>query len=258
MKTVILSGGMGMRLREETEYKPKPMVDIGGKPILWHIMKIYSHYSFNEFVICLGYRGNMIKQYFLDYEAMNNDFTINLGDSREITYHGNHDERDFTVTLVDTGLNTNTGGRVRQIERYIEDDTFMVTYGDGLTNIDVPALVKYHKQQGKLATVTAVQATSRFGVMQVDDGGMITSFQEKPSLEGWINAGFFVFDRKVFDYLDSDESVLEEEPLHRLAAEGQLAAYRHTGPFLVMDTYREYVALNKLWDEGGAPWKIWK
>jgi len=246
-----------MRLREETEYRPKPMVDIGGKPILWHIMKIYTHYNARKFVICLGYRGNMIKQYFLEYEALNNDFTIQLGSDRGITYHSRHEEQGFEVTLADTGENVMTGGRVKKIEKYIDTDTFMVTYGDGLTNVNINELLKFHYSHGLIATVTTVKTSSRWGVVNVGEDGKVSNFEEKP-LGGWVNAGFFVFNRKIFDYLEGDDCVLEQKPLYTLARENQLAAYRHEGPFLVMDTYREYIALNKLWDKGEAPWKIWK
>jgi glucose-1-phosphate cytidylyltransferase len=258
MKVVVLCGGQGTRLREETEYRPKPMVDIGGRPILWHILKTYAHYGFNEFVLTLGYRGNMIKDYFLSYEAMNNDFTINLGHKSSIRYHGLHEEQDFQVTLVDTGLETLTGGRVRRIQRYIPDDTFMVTYGDGLADVDICKLIDFHHSHGKLATVTAVQPFSRFGVLKVDSNGQVNSFDEKPQSDAWISAGYFVFHRRIFDFLDADQTILEREPMEKLASEGQLMYYRHTGFFYAMDTYREYKALNDMWTAGEAPWRVWK
>jgi glucose-1-phosphate cytidylyltransferase len=258
MKIVILCGGQGTRLREETEYRPKPLVDVGGKPILWHIMKLYSHYRLNDFVLCLGYRGNMIKEYFLNYEAMNNDFTITLGQKHQIDYHDAHSEQNFRVTLADTGAEAMTGARVKRIERYITDDLFMVTYGDGLSDVNIPALLDYHRAHGKLATVTTVRPISRFGTLTLDSQNRVAKFAEKPQIEGWVSAGFFVFDRRVFDYLDADEScVLERKPLERLAAEGQLMAYQHHGFFFAMDTYREYLYLNGLWEQGQAPWKIW-
>jgi len=257
MKVIILCGGLGTRLREETEFRPKPMVEIGGRPILWHIMKLYAFYGFKDFVLCLGYRGNMIKEYFLYYEAMNNDFTICLGRQNQIVYHNAHKEQDFRVTLVDTGLETMTGGRVKRVERYIDGDTFMVTYGDGLADLDIRALIDFHHAHGRLATVTAVRPLSRFGILDVDDGGKVLNFAEKPQLSGWASAGFFVFNRQVFDYLTGDDCVLEREPLERLAREGQLMAYRHTGFFYAMDTYREYKYLNELWASGQAPWKVW-
>jgi glucose-1-phosphate cytidylyltransferase len=258
MKVVVLCGGQGTRLREETEYRPKPLVEIGGRPILWHIMKIYAQSGFREFVMCLGYRGSMIKQYFLDYEAMTNDFTISLGRMHAIAYHGAHMEQNFTVTLADTGLDTMTGGRVRRVGRYIDGDTFMVTYGDGVADVNVAALVSYHKSHGKLATMTTVRPSSRFGVLDVASDGTITKFAEKPKSDGWINAGFCVFDRRVLDYLDDDHSVLEREPLERLSAERQLVAYKHDGVFFTMDTYREYLMLNEMWAAGDAPWKVWE
>ena len=257
MKTIILAGGLGTRLREESEYRPKPMVLIGGRPILWHIMKLYAHHGFKDFGICLGYRGDVIKTYFLDYEAMNNDFTICLNQRREITYHNDHEEQGFQITLVDTGPDTMTGGRVKRMQKYIEDDLFMVTYGDGVSNVDILSLVAFHRAHGKLATVTAVQPSSRFGMLDIDPALQVTTFAEKPTLDGWMNAGFFVFDRRVFDYLGGDNCVLEREPMERLAHEGQLAAYQHRGFFFAMDTYREYELLNKLWDSGKAPWKVW-
>jgi glucose-1-phosphate cytidylyltransferase len=257
MKVVILCGGKGTRLREETEFRPKPLVEVGQKPIVWHIMKLYAHYGFNQFVLCLGYKGSMFKEYFLNYEAMNNDFTISLGARQKLSYHGEHDEQDFHVTLADTGQETMTGGRVRRVQRHIDRDTFLVTYGDGLADVDVRALVNYHHQHGKLATVTTVCPSSRFGILDIDGEGKVTSFSEKPQTDGWINAGYFVFNRRVLSYLDGDECILEREPLERLAREGELMAYRHQGFFYAMDTYREYKALNELWDRGEAPWRVW-
>jgi glucose-1-phosphate cytidylyltransferase len=254
----MLCGGLGTRLREETEYRPKPMVDIGGRPILWHIMKIYAHHGFRDFVLCLGYRGNMIKDYFLSYEAMNNDFTVCLGNQNRIAYHGAHEEQDFRVTLADTGLNTMTGGRVKRIQKYIDDDTFLLTYGDGIGNVDIRALLDFHRAHGRLATLTTVRPLSRFGILEVDGEDQVWRFREKPQLDDWISAGFFVFNRRVFDYLGGDDCILEREPLERLACEGQLMAFRHEGFFYAMDTYREYQYLNELWATGNAPWKVWK
>jgi len=258
VKAVILCGGLGTRLREETEFRPKPLVEIGGRPILWHIMKIYAHYGLRDFVLCLGYRGQMIKDYFLNYEAMNNDFTICLGRQNRITYHDEHKEQDFHVTLADTGLETLTGGRVKQVEKYIDGDTFMVTYGDGVADVDLRAVVEFHRAHGKLATVTTVRPVSRFGVLEVGEDGGVTSFAEKPQLDGWVSAGFFIFDRKFFDYLEGDDCFFERAPLERLAGEGQLMAYRHEGFFFAMDTYREYEYLNQLWASNNAPWKVWE
>ncbi len=258
MKVVILCGGLGTRLREETEYRPKPLVDIGGRPVLWHIMKLFAHHQIKDFTLCLGYRGNMIKEYFLNYEAMTNDFTISLGSQHQVTYHDAHMEQDFRVTLADTGQDSMTGGRVRRIRRYVEKERyFIVTYGDGLSNVDVRKLIAFHKSHGKLATVTAVQPTSRYGMLDIATDSQVTRFAEKPQAENWVNAGFFVFSPQVFDLLDGDDTILEREPLERLAADGQLMAYRHPGFFFAMDTYREYLHLNELWNSGKAPWKVW-
>ncbi|MDX1947660.1 MAG: glucose-1-phosphate cytidylyltransferase [Pirellulaceae bacterium] len=256
-KVVILCGGLGTRMREETEFRPKPMVDIGGRPILWHIMRQYGHFGFNEFVLCLGYKGHMIKEYFLNYEAMTSDFTISLGDRQQVAYHGPHPEQRFRVTLADTGDNTMTGGRIQAIEQYVDGDTFLVTYGDGLADVNIGAVLRFHREHGKIATVTAVRPISRYGLLTVADDGQVTDFAEKPNLEGWINAGFFVFQREIFRYLSGNQCVLEREPLERLCREGQLAAFRHEGYFYAMDTYREYKHLNDIWTAGRAPWKVW-
>jgi glucose-1-phosphate cytidylyltransferase len=258
MKVVMLCGGLGTRLREETEYRPKPMVEIGGRPILWHIMKLYAHSGFADFVLCLGYRGNMIKEYFLNYEAMNNDFTICLGQESKIQYNAVHEEQGFQVTLADTGLATMTGGRLKRIKKYIDGDIFMLTYGDGLADLDVRKLLDFHYHHGKIATVTAVLPPSRYGVLQIGNSGQVDKFLEKPRTESFASAGFFVFHRRVFDYLDNDDAcVLEHEPLERLAADGQLVAYQHEGFFYAMDTYREYQYLNELWASNQAPWRVW-
>jgi glucose-1-phosphate cytidylyltransferase len=257
VKVVMLCGGLGTRLREETEYRPKPMVEIGGRPILWHIMKLYAQSGFTDFVFCLGYRGNMIKEYFLNYEAMNNDFTICLGQQSQIRYNAVHEEQGFQVTLAETGLATMTGGRLKRVEKYIDSDTFMLTYGDGLANIDMRKLLDFHRNHGKLATVTAVLPPSRYGILQIGTAGQVDRFLEKPRTESFASAGFFVFQREVFDYLGDDNCTLEHEPLERLAADGQLVAYQHNGFFYAMDTYREYQFLNDLWANNQAPWKVW-
>jgi glucose-1-phosphate cytidylyltransferase len=258
MKVVILCGGQGTRLREETEYRPKPLVDVGKRPILWHIMKLYAKYGFHDFVLCLGYKGDMIKDFFLNYEAMTNDFTIRLGSESRLEYHGLHMEQGFSVTLADTGAESMTGSRIKRIEKYIDGDDFMVTYGDGLSNVDIRDLVSFHKSHDRTATLTAVRPSSRFGVLTFGAEGNIVNFQEKPQLDSWANAGYFVFNRRVFDYLDEDPScTLEREPLERLSNEGQLMAYPHEGFFFAMDTYREYLYLNQLWDNEEAPWKVW-
>ena len=252
---VILCGGMGTRLREETEYKPKPMVEIGGKPILWNIMKIYAHFGFRDFILCLGYKGSVIKEYFLNYKAMSNDFTIKLGKRSHLAFQSNHAEKDFNVTLVDTGLKTMTGGRIKRIEKFIETETFMVTYGDGLANIQIDDLFAFHQSHGRIATLTATRPPSRFGVLELTESGYVMQFREKVQTE-WINGGFMVFSRRVFDYLDSD-CILEDSPMEKLAAEKQLMAFRHEGFWVGMDTYREYEMLNQMWDSGDVPWKIW-
>jgi len=258
MKVVILCGGLGTRLREETEFRPKPMVEIGSRPILWHIMKIYAHSGFRDFVLCLGYRGNTIKEYFLNYEAMNNDFTISLGRNSRIEYRNDHREQDFQVTLADTGLNTMTGGRVKRIAKYIDEDQFMLTYGDGVGNVDMTALLDFHRKHGKLATVTTINPSSRFGMIESNSIGRVVQFEEKPRTSARASAGFFVLDRRVLDYIDDDNCIFEKEPLERLANEGQLMAYQHNGFFYAMDTYREYEYLNQLWNANQAPWKVWQ
>jgi len=259
MKVVILCGGKGTRLREETEYRPKPMVEIGGRPVLWHIMKIYAHYGFKDFVICLGYKGNMIKEYFLNYEAMNNDFTIPLGNYNKIQLHSNHQERDWLVTLADTGEEAQTGARVKRIEKYIDGDLFMLTYGDGVANINIEELVEYHKSHGKIGTMTGVHPSSRFGELVIRDN-KIEVFNEKPQVTGGlINGGFFVFNKKFFKYLKEDDNCyLEKEPLENLAADGELIVYPHEGFWQCVDTYRELKLLNNVWKSRNPPWKVWE
>jgi len=255
MKAIILCGGLGTRLREETEYRPKPMVEIGGRPILWHILKYYARFDVRDFVLCLGYKGQMIKEYFLNYEAMNSDFTISLGRLSAISYHAEHAEQDFRVTLADTGANTMTGGRLARVRRHAGKERVLVTYGDGLTDLDLDAALRFHEAHGRLATVTTVRPSSRYGVLDVNDSGTVEAFAEKPTLNGWVSAGYFIFEPEVFDLLDTAEScILEREPLERLAAEGELMAYRHDGFFFAMDTFREYQQLNEIWESGTAPW----
>ncbi|MFX0196783.1 MAG: glucose-1-phosphate cytidylyltransferase [Candidatus Hodarchaeota archaeon] len=257
MRVIILCGGMGTRMKEETEFRPKPLVEIGGMPILWHIMKIYSHYGFNDFILTLGYKGNMIKDYFFNYEWMSNDFTLNLR-SRDRHFHYKHKLEDWTITFVDTGLETNTGGRVKKIEEYIQEEEFMLTYGDGVADIDIHELLDFHKSKNMIATLTGVHPMSSYGVLEIEDGGTVRGFKEKPRLDGWINAGFFVFNRRIFDYLD-DNIVLEKEPMHQLAAERQLAIFLHHGFWKSMDTHKDQQLLNKIWSENSiAPWKIWE
>jgi glucose-1-phosphate cytidylyltransferase len=255
MKVVILAGGLGTRLAEETTVRPKPMVEIGDRPMLWHIMKIYSSYGLNDFVICLGYRGYLIKEYFANYHLHTSDVTFDVAENRmEVERTATEPWR---VTLVDTGQHTMTGGRLRRVLRYLGDEDFCFTYGDGLADIDIGRLVEFHREQGTLVTVTAVQPSGRFGSMVID-GPQVTEFSEKPTGDGaWINGGFFVVSPKVAPYLDGDDTVWEREPLQRLAAEGQLSSYRHTGFWQPMDTLREKLRLEELWESGSAPWKTW-
>ncbi len=255
MKTVILAGGFGTRLSEYTKLIPKPMVEIGGKPILWHIMNHYAHYGYKDFVIALGYKGEVIKDYFLQYYAQNNDFTIDLS-TGEVTYIQKH-PTDWRVSLVDTGDASLTGGRILRVKDVIGDEDFMVTYGDAVSNVDISQLVSKYQQSDCLAMVTAVHPTARFGELQIDNEDFVRSFKEKPQVnQGWINGGFFVLSPRVFDYIDNDLTTFEREPLERLAAEGQLKTYRHEGFWQCMDTVRDRDLLNQMWDSGQAPWKI--
>jgi glucose-1-phosphate cytidylyltransferase len=256
MKVVILAGGFGTRLSEETELKPKPMVEIGGKPILWHIMKIYSHYGFNEFIICLGYKGYVIKEYFANYFLHMADVTFNMEDNT-MDVHNKHAE-PWKVTLIDTGSSTMTGGRIKRIAPYVDGETFMVTYGDGVADVDIAKLLQFHKEHGKIGTMTSVQPTGRFGAVNMKDDGTISSFQEKPKGDGaWINGGFFVFSSRVFDYIEGDATVFEKEPLENLAKDEQLKAFKHDGYWQPMDTLREKREMEKRWEDGNAPWKVW-
>ncbi len=258
MKVAILCGGLGTRLREETEYRPKPMVPIGTKPILWHIMKIYAAFGHREFALALGYKGEAIKDYFLNYDLRNSDFTLDL-ETKAITRMATaHDEHDWRVTFIETGEGTMTGGRVKRLAPYLEqEEQFMLTYGDGVTDLDVSALVRFHQRSGCVATVTGVRPLARFGELIVQ-GDKVVRFAEKPNQgEAWINGGFFVMTPRIFDYIDGDETLLEREPLERLAAEGQLAVFRHDGYWQCMDTYRDMQSLNERWESGSAPWKRW-
>jgi glucose-1-phosphate cytidylyltransferase len=264
MKVVILCGGQGTRLREETEYRPKPLVEIGGRPILWHIMKVYAAYGFKQFVLCLGYKGWLLKEYFLNYKAYNNDFTLQLGFDRAVEYHPhNHGSRasdeDWRITFADTGLNTMTGGRVKQVAKYLPEDRFLLSYGDGVADIDLNQLLAFHQAHGKIGTVTAVASPGRYGELGLGPDHEVQRFAEKPSGGSSINGGFFVFERAFLDYIPDDANcIMEKGPLEELARDGQLMAYRHPGFWQAMDTYREFVYLNELWDRGEAPWKIWK
>lgn len=256
MKTVILAGGLGTRLSEETVINPKPMVEIGGKPIVWHIMNIYAHHGFNEFVLALGYKGEVIKEYFLNYYHHQSDLSIDLRSGKASATNSNH--KDWLIHLKDTGLKSMTGGRLLRLRDTLSDGTFMLTYGDGVANVDVRALLEFHRSHGKLATVTAVRPPARFGGM-VFDNDRVAEFTEKPQTgEGWINGGFFVLEPKVLDYLDDDMTVFEKTPLERLAADGELMAYKHEDFWQCMDTVRDRNLLEELWSSGKAPWRIWK
>jgi glucose-1-phosphate cytidylyltransferase len=257
MKVVILCGGLGTRLREETEFRPKPMVPVGGRPILWHIMKSYAHQGHREFILCLGYKGEIIKDYFRNYHWNTSDVTLTLGPKPKIKYHSQHDEEDWTVTMIDTGETTMTGGRLKRALPYVKDETFLLTYGDGVTDSDINASIRFHKKQKKILTMTAVQPPGRFGDLEINDG-KVTAFKEKPERQtGFINGGFFVVDRRIGKYLGDDSCIFENEPMNTLAAEQQLAAYQHSGFWQCMDTYREQQLLNNLWTNGKAPWKVW-
>jgi glucose-1-phosphate cytidylyltransferase len=256
MKVAILAGGTGSRLAEETEVKPKPMVEVGGKPILWHIMRYYAQFDFNEFVIALGYKGEVIKKYMVDYCALNSDLTVSMKTGTVRMKNG--DACDWTVELVDTGMQSQTGGRIKRLQPYLGDGTFMLTWGDGLSNIDLDELLAFHRSHGKLATLTAVRPTARFGYLDMD-GDRVVEFSEKPQTrEGWINGAFFVLEPGIFDYIEGDNTHWEKEPLEQLALDGQLMAYRHTSFWQCMDTLREKVYLESLWQSGNPPWKIWE
>jgi glucose-1-phosphate cytidylyltransferase len=256
MKVAILAGGHGTRLAEETVIRPKPMVEIGSKPILWHIMKIYAHYGFKDFVIALGYKGEIIKKYIIDYCALSSDLTVDLK-SGDIKFHeGNR--VDWRVQLIDTGLHTLTGGRIKRLAPYIGNETFMLTWGDGVSDINIPDLLKFHRSHGKLATLTAVRPPARYGHLEFD-GERVMEFSEKPQTgEGWINGAFFVLEPEIFNYIEGDDTQWEKEPLERLAKDGELMAYRHTSFWQCMDTLREKHILENYWRSGNAPWKIWR
>ena len=256
MKAVILAGGLGTRLREETEFRPKPMVEIGGRPILWHIMKILSTQGINEFIICLGYKGDQIKDFFLNYEARTNDITVKIGSNESTIQHFSNNSENWSVTLVDTGISTLTGARLFQINKFVGTDRFLCTYGDGLANLQVNELISFHKSHGKLATITAVRPVSRFGSLQIDKNDLVTEFIEKPRVEKWVNGGFFIFEPEIFNYLDPLTS-LEKEPLEKLVRKGELKSFKHEGFWQPMDTYRESKELNELWEKNQAPWKVW-
>lgn len=255
MKVVILAGGLGTRLSEETGLRPKPLVEIGERPILWHIMKMYERHGLTDFVICCGYKAHMIRSYFANYFAENYDMTVHLGDNR-IDFLGNPSEH-WTVTLIDTGLSTMTGGRLKRVRKYLGDETFCLTYGDGVSDIDIGATLRFHRDHGRKATITAVPSPGRFGILGLDGEGSVNEFMEKPTNEmGWINGGFFVLEPGVLDYIDGDETIWEREPLERLARDGELRAFRHTGFWKPMDSLRDKRELEVLWDGGKAPWAV--
>jgi glucose-1-phosphate cytidylyltransferase len=255
MKVAILAGGLGTRLAEETEIKPKPMVEIGGRPILWHIMKLYASQGFNEFFVALGYKGEVIKKFFLDYYTLNGNLSIDFATGKTVSSETEHD--NWKIDLIETGANSMTGGRIKRLEPFLKDETFMVTYGDGVSNVNLKELLAFHKSHGKIATVTAVHPPARYGELLFNEDDTV-QFSEKPQTgEGWINGGFIVYEPKVFDYLGGDSSVMEKDALESLAKENQLVAYRHRGFWQCMDTLRDKQQLESLWQNGNAPWKIW-
>ncbi len=258
MKVVLLAGGLGTRLSEETDLKPKPMVEIGGKPILWHIMKLYSHYGFNEFVILLGYKSYVIKEYFANYFLHQSDVTIDLRDNSKMEIHNNSSE-PWKVTLLDTGLHTMTGGRIKRAQKFIGNEPFMLTYGDGVSNVDIKKLVAFHKTHAKALTMTSVQPEGRFGALEIEKDGQVSSFKEKPKGDGnWINGGFFVCDPKVFDYItEGDSTIFEQDPLMNLAKDDEIYAYKHTAFWKPMDTLRDKITLNEMYITNKAPWVVW-
>ena len=257
MKAVLLAGGLGTRMREETEFRPKPMVEVGGRPVLWHIMKILAGHGIKEFVIASGYKSEYIKDYFFNYGPANMDFTVTLGKRDSIVFHDGHDEDDWTVSVVDTGLETMTGGRIKRVQDYIGDEPFFATYGDGIANVNITGLIDFHNSHGLEATMTVTRPFSRFGVVEVDSKGVIGRFREKPQMEDWVNIGYFVLNPSVFDLITEDSCVFEQEPLHTLAERTQIAAFKHTGFWQPMDTLREAQQLNEIWADGSAPWRNW-
>ncbi|MCI2401183.1 glucose-1-phosphate cytidylyltransferase [Aliiroseovarius subalbicans] len=257
MKVAILAGGKGTRLAEETSVRPKPMVEIGGMPILWHIMKIYSHYGFNDFAVALGYKGNHIKRYFAEYGTLAGNITINLGRSDPVVHH-EQNHSPWSIDLIETGSETLTGGRVKRLQPYLGDSTFMLTWGDGVSDVDLNKLLAFHRHHGKLATITAVRPPARYGHMRFE-GDKVTAFEEKPqTAEGWINGAFFILEPEVFDYIEGDMMMFEHGPLENLAKDGQLMAYRHDGFWAAMDTLRDKYNLQKIWDSGERPWAVWE
>lgn len=258
-KIVILCGGRGVRFHEATELRPKPLIEIGGRPILWHIMKIYGHYGYQDFILCLGYKGEMIKRYFLDYELMNCDFTVQLDKREKITIHNLCQEQEWKVTLAETGLNAMTGARIKRVEKYVDSNLFLLTYGDAVTNLNISHLVDFHRLHKRIGTITAVRSLSRFGDLKLGQDNLVEEFREKTPIPGsYINGGFFVFDQRLFDYVDDDDNCsFERQPLERLAKDGQLVAYVHDGYWQCMDTYRDWEILDQDWRKN-PPWKVWE
>ena len=258
MKVVILAGGLGSRISEESHLKPKPMIDVGERPILWHIMKIYSHYGFNDFIICAGYKQYVIKEYFADYYLHTSDITFDFQNGNQTFIHNNVSE-PWKVTIIDTGLNTLTGGRIKRVQKYIGDEDFMLTYGDAVSDIDISNLLSFHKSHGKVGTITAIQPEGRFGIMDIDNAGTVNSFAEKnKEASGWINAGFMVFKPDIFDLIAGDNTTFEKEPLENIALQKQLFAFKHTGFWQCMDTLKEKITLDNMWKNKKAPWKVWE
>jgi glucose-1-phosphate cytidylyltransferase len=255
-KVVILCGGQGTRMREETEYRPKALVEIGGRPILWHLMRIYYYFGYRRFILCLGYKGSMVKEYFLNYQSMQHDFTLRLRSGAQHAWNHRDEVEDWEITFVDTGLETQTGGRLFRIRHHIQEDFFLANYCDGLSDINLDELVKFHKEKNKVATLSGFHARSRFGVVRVDENGLVNFWQEKPMLHDLTPGGFFVFSRRIFDWLD-ENCTLELEPMARLAKAGELALYPHHGFWYCMDTFKEAQALNEMWKQGHTPWKVW-
>lgn len=254
---MLLAGGFGTRMREETEFRPKPMVEIGGKPVLWHIMKLLAHQGITDFIICSGYKSDYITSYFENHESANRDISDKLGHPDNVSVHGTHDESGWNVSVIDTGLDTMTGGRIKRIQEFVRDERFFCTYGDGIADVNIERLVNHHESRGKTATLTTTQLRSRFGVVETDENGVVTAFREKPIVNDLVNIGYFIFEPGVFDYLGDDTTVLEDGPMRELAHAGEIAAFTHSGFWQPMDTQREYQELNQIWQTGKAPWKIW-
>lgn len=257
VQVVILCGGKGTRLREETEYRPKPLVEVGDKPILWHIMKGYSHHGCNDFILCTGLRGRQFKEYFLNYDCMNNDFRLDLETKQTSVMNGRTPPENWKIVFADTGIETPTGGRIKRVEKYIRSEVFFATYGDGISDINLSALLAFHLEHGRIATITGFHPRSRYGQMQTDPDGRILAFQEKPRLRDYVNGGFFVFDRRIFSYLD-DHTMLEEEPFEQLVHEEQMVLFQHDGFWFSMDTYKDYLEINGMVERGETPWMLWQ